>query len=205
MNNDEIKLKSSKMPLIIGIIALGIWLLVEGMLLKDVLAGESSWVVMAVSSIYPSIILGVIGVVLIMDYFKKDKKMRTILEKYGETNLVSHVHQDTIKIFQKRPYDDWVYFTNKFVVGPSTAIIPYGEISWMYKSTTRHKNTSSVSIAFVLLDGTTYYLCDNPDDADIEDIMNLCRQYNPNIVFGYTKEAQAQHDMNVKRYKNGMN
>ncbi len=204
MNNEEIKIKQSKATLIVGIILLCIFTMIEIAMLSECIEGENSFWAFFFSSLMAGLFFALTGVICIYSYIKNGKRMRNILARYGEANIINHIHQNTIGVFQKNQYMDKVYFTDTFVIEPSTAIIHYSEISWMYKHITRHKNTSSVSVAFALLDGTIFHICDYADDNDIANIMATCQRYNPNIIFGYSKETEAQHNFNVQRYKSGL-
>ena len=203
-STEEIKFKCSKAGLVAGIILMTIGLFVEAIIMTDTEeTGVAFWVGALLSSIFPMFMI-LIGIMVIKEHFANGRKLRETLERYGEANLIAHMRSNTVGIFQKNQYTDKVYFTDRFVIEPTTAIIHYGEISWMYKHITRHKNTSTVYVAFVLIDGTKHFLCDYAEDSDITSIMQTCQRYNPNIIFGYSKETEALHEQNVKRYKSGL-
>ena len=204
MNTEEIKFKQSKALVVVGIILIVIGIFIDVALISDYDERTTSMVGQVIMCIVAFAIPVLIGVALIMQHIKEGKRMKNVLSRYGEANLIAHIRQSTIGVFQKHQYSDKVYFTDRFVVEPTTAIIDYKEISWMYKHVTHYKNSSTVSIAFALLDGTKFFLCDNADDNDIAGVMQTCQRYNPNIIFGYSKETEAMHELNVKRFKSGL-
>lgn len=205
MNTEEIKIKHSKVALVVGIIFIAIAVIVEIAMLTDYIEADSGKIGgFIIASIFTAGILALIGIVALVDFVKNGKRMSDILAKYGEANIIAHIRQNTIGVFQKNQHTDKVYFTDTFVIEPTTAIIHYSEISWMYKHTTRYKNAVRVTIAFVLLDGSKFLLCDYADDQDIASIMRTCQQHNPKIILGYSKEAEEQHNMKVKRFKSGL-
>lgn len=204
MNNEEIKIKNSKILLFVGIVAGVIWLIVEISLFKDVLSGKYTWGLVIFGSIYSTIVLGTVGTLAISDYIKHGRRMSAILERYGEANIINHIRNNRIRTYKKNELDNKVYFTDTFVAEPSTAIFHYNEISWMYKDVSERRKRTRITIAFKLLDGNTFFLCDGVQDDDITNIMHICQHYNPNIIFGYSKEKEAQHSLNIKRYKEGL-
>lgn len=204
MNTDEIKFKQSKALVVVGVALILIGIFINISLIAAYDERTTSMLGQVIMCIVALVIPLFIGILLIKEYIKNGRRMKDILERYGEANILAHIRQNTIGVFQKNQYSDKVYFTDRFVVEPDTAIIDYKEISWMYKHVTHYKNSTTVSIAFALLDGTKFFLCDNADDNDIAGIMQTCQRYNPNIIFGYSKETEAMHEFNVKRYKSGL-
>lgn len=204
--NEEIKIKQSKILLIFGIIMLVIAAKMAQVAISTFMrTGKINFglVFYGLMVCVPAIV----GVVCIYDWRKSTQRMRDILEKYGEDNIIANIRQHSIYVYQENEYADKVYFTDRFVVEATTAIIPYGEISWMYKDITKYQKSgiTRTSVAFALLDGSKFFLCHNVKDKELEDIMYICQQHNPNIIFGYSPETEKQHEVNVKRYKDGLN
>lgn len=204
--NEEIKIKQSKVLLIFGIIMLGI---AAKMAYTAIGVFVESGRVNLGLVFYGVIVcvLAVVGIASLYDWHKGTKRMRDMLERYGEDTIIANIRQHSIYVYQENEYADKVYFTDRFVAETTTAIFPYEEISWMYKDITKYQKSgiTRTSLAFALLDGSKFFLCHNVKDKDIEEIMNICQQHNPNIIFGYSPETEKQHEQNVSRYKNGLN
>lgn len=90
------------------------------------------------------------------------------------------------------------YFTDEFIFESGRAIIRYKEISWIYE--VRLRRTQGGAMIFCLLDGTSYNLCHNVEKKEIDDIMQICRQKNPEIICGYSAEAKLMHRERVGKY-----
>lgn len=144
------------------------------------------------------------GIEAIRTYFKTSHVMHKKLAKYGEENLISNIRNSTVLSYKNVTFGGCkVYFTDKFVIDCTTAIIDYNEISFMYKHVRRVNGAVFSYICFELLDGSQWLLCQNIKDEEITNYMQLCYQHNPKIMFGYTKENIAKHKERVKQYKSG--
>ncbi len=204
MITDDIRIKNSKVGLVIGIVfftlALGLLIILLGVFSED----DSSLVGQILSCILAPGFFVMLGSVGINDYIRNGRRMRLVLSRYGELNIINHIRSNTIGVFQKNQYSDKVYFTDRFVAQPNQAIIEYGEIIWMYKYVRNNNGFVKTYLTFGLLDGSKHYLCSNADDNDIRGIVQTCMRYNPNIVVGYSRETEQRFKENVKRVKNGM-
>lgn len=140
----------------------------------------------------------------INSYFKTSNMMRKKIVKYGEQNLISNIRNSTVNLYKKvAPGGCEVYFTDKFVIDCTKAIIDYNEISLMYKHISLVNHVHISSVCFELLDGSKWLLCRYIKDEEIKNYMQLCYQHNPKIMFGYTKENFVKHKEKVKQYKSG--
>lgn len=203
-NGNEIKFKSSKITLI-----LGLFLLIFAAILE--VAAIQLWQEEGMDGIIAFVgisvcftgVMVIVGCCAIYTYFANGKTIQKALKKYGKENIIRNINQATIRKFQNPLTGTTVYFTDKFVIQPSEGIIDYNEISMMYKNERKNRYARISSIAFSLLNGKTYILCDNVEDAEIMNIMQLCYQHNSKILFGLTKENKAVHKERVERFKSG--
>lgn len=205
-NQQEIKFKSKKTPLVVGIIMLiiiaPVFLFAFYSLFSPEYATDEKIAFIA-AFIFIGFIPGFFAVMSIISYFTNGKRIREGLAKYGEDKLIANIRNNTVSEFKEPLSGHKIYFTDKFVIDPGETIIDYNEISLMYKHVQRSKYGSSSYISFELLDGSSWLLCKNINDEMITNYMQLCFQHNQKIMFGYTKENLAKHKDRVKQYKDG--
>lgn len=203
-NGNEIKFKSKKITLIFGLLLLIFAVLLEVVFIQGFREdGTDGIIAIAVLSVCFTGVMAICGIFGIYTYFANGKNIRKALKKYGEENIITNINHATIRIFRNPLTGAKVYFTDKFVIDLGEAIIDYNEISMMYKSVRKTRYAKIPAVAFALFDGNTYILCDNVEDAEIMNIMQLCYQHNSKILFGFTKENKEAHQKKVKRYKSG--
>lgn len=203
----EIVFKNKTWSLVLGI---GLLLLLSPFIITGV-----SFIVSPETELASKIIIVVVGgmllfmpvamaVLCIIDYFEVRKKLQARVIKYGKDNLIENIRNHTVSEYSSPlgGAENKVYFTDRFIINPAKAIIEYSEISMMYKHVSRVKFGYISSIAFELSDGTRRYLCDFIDDAQIREYMELCHQYNPDIMFGYNKENLKKHKEQKSSPKN---
>lgn len=203
----EIVFKNKTWSLVLGI---GLLLLLSPFSITGV-----SFIVSPETELASKIIIVVVGgmllfmpvamaVLCIIDYFEVRKKLQARVKKYGKDNLIENIRNHTVSEYSSPlgGAENKVYFTDRFIINPAKAIIEYSEISMMYKHVSRVKFGYVSSIAFELSDGTSRYLCDFIDDAQIREYMELCHQYNPDIMFGYNKENLKKHKEQKNSPKN---
>ena len=188
----EIKFKSKKGPLILGIILVVlltpmVCAFVSMLTEIDELVGKIIAVVVGGMFLVLPLLSGILS---IKSYFDSGKRLREGLEKYGKENLLKNIQDNTISAYKNQ-----VYFTDKLIIDPGQIIIDYNEISLMYKHISRSKYGAKASIDFELLDGSSWFLC-----SWIED-MQICYQHNPKIMFGYTNENLERHKERVEKFK----
>lgn len=203
----QIKFKSKKSILILGILLLASAALVEETLIAACAEhgfDEDEIIMLVIVSIFFVGMVVLMGAYAVYIYFQDGKCIRKGLERYGKENIIANINQATMWIYQNSMTGRRVYFTDRLVVDPTEAILEYGEIGMMYKHVTRSRYGHMPSLAFGMLDGNTYYLCGHIQDAEMENLMRLCQRYNSRILFGYTKQNQELHKQNVQRYKSGM-
>lgn len=193
-NGNEIKLKSKKITLIFGLLLLIFAVLLEVVFIQGFREdGTDGIIAIAVLSVCFTGVMAICGIFGIYTYFANGKNIRKALKKYGEENIITNINHATIRIFRNPLTGAKVYFTDKFVIDLGEAIIDYNEISMMYKSVRKTRYAKIPAVAFTLFDGNTYILCDNVEDAEIMNIMQLCYQHNSKILFGFTKENKEAH------------
>lgn len=203
----EIVFKNKTWSLVLGI---GLLLLLSPFSITGV-----SFIVSPETELASKIIIVVVGgmllfmpvamaVLCIIDYFEVRKKLQARVIKYGKDNLIENIRNHTVSEYSSPlgGAENKVYFTDRFIINPAKAIIEYSEISMMYKHVSRVKFGYISSIAFELSDGTSRYLCDFIDDEQIREYMELCHQYNPDIMFGYNKENLKKHKEQKNSPKN---
>lgn len=203
----EIVFKNKTWSLVLGI---GLLLLLSPFSITGV-----SFIVSPETELASKIIIVVVGgmllfmpvamaVLCIIDYFEVRKKLQARVKKYGKDNLIENIRNHTVSEYSSPlgGAENKVYFTDRFIINPAKAIIEYSEISMMYKHVSRVKFGYISSIAFELSDGTSRYLCDFIDDEQIREYMELCHQYNPDIMFGYNKENLKKHKEQKNSPKN---
>lgn len=203
----EIVFKNKIWSLVLGIVIL--------LLLSPFVITGVSFLVSPETEFASKIIIVVVGgmllfmpvamaVLCIIDYFEVRKKLQARVKKYGKDNLIENIRNHTVSEYSSPlgGAENKVYFTDRFIINPAKAIIEYSEISMMYKHVSRVKFGYVSSIAFELSDGTSRYLCDFIDDAQIREYMELCHQYNPDILFGYNKENLKKHKEQKNSPKN---
>lgn len=203
----EIVFKNKTWSLVLGI---GLLLLLSPFIITGV-----SFIVSPETELASKIIIVVVGgmllfmpvamaVLCIIDYFEVRKKLQARVIKYGKDNLIENIRNHTVSEYSSPlgGAENKVYFTDRFIINPAKAIIEYSEISMMYKHVSRVKFGYISSIAFELSDGTSRYLCDFIDDEQIREYMELCHQYNPDIMFGYNKENLKKHKEQKNSPKN---
>lgn len=148
---------------------------------------------------FPGGLFGYCGILSIKVYKKSVRNLEKMITSYGAANIIENVKNNTITIIQAASCNPKTYFTDEFIFESGRAIIRYKEISWI------HKNSSSQrrrwSMIFCLLDGTSYNLCHDVEQKEIDEIMQICRQKNPDIICGYSKEAKLMHQEKVGKYK----
>ncbi len=203
----EIVFKNKIWSLVLGIVIL--------LLLSPFVITGVSFLVLPETEFADKIIIVVVGgmllfmpvamaVLCIIDYFEVRKKLQARVKKYGKDNLIENIRNHTVSEYSSPlgGAENKVYFTDRFIINPAKAIIEYSEISMMYKHVSRVKFGYVSSIAFELSDGTSRYLCDFIDDEQIREYMELCHQYNPDIMFGYNKENLKKHKEQKNSSKN---
>lgn len=203
----EIVFKNKTWSLVLGI---GLLLLLSPFIITGV-----SFIVSPETELASKIVIVVVGgmllfmpvamaVLCIIDYFEVRKKLQARVIKYGKDNLIENIRNHTVSEYSSPlgGAENKVYFTDRFIINPAKAIIEYSEISMMYKHVSRVKFGYISSIAFELSDGTSRYLCDFIDDEQIREYMELCHQYNPDIMFGYNKENLKKHKEQKNSPKN---
>lgn len=203
----EIVFKNKTWSLVLGIVIL--------LLLSPFVITGVSFLVLPETEFADKIIIVVVGgmllfmpvamaVLCIIDYFEVRKKLQARVKKYGKDNLIENIRNHTVSEYSSPlgGAENKVYFTDRFIINPAKAIIEYSEISMMYKHVSRVKFGYISSIAFELSDGTSRYLCDFIDDEQIREYMELCHQYNPDIMFGYNKENLKKHKEQKNSPKN---
>lgn len=203
-NTNEIKFKSSKLTVVVGLLLLFIAAIFEIVIIQGFREdGTDGLIATIVLTICFTGSLALCGIYGICAYFATGKTIRKALERYGKEYLISHINQSTIRTFHNPLGSGTVYFTDRFVIDPREAVIDYNEISMIYKSVRKTRYANVPGIAFVLYNGNTHILCDNVKDADIMNLMQLCYQHNTKILLGFTKENQEKHKERVKAYKSG--
>lgn len=203
----EIVFKNKTWSLVLGI---GLLFLLSPFIITGV-----SFLVSPETELASKIIIVVVGgmllfmpvamaVLCIIDYFEVRKKLQARVIKYGKDNLIENIRNHTVSEYSSPlgGAENKVYFTDRFIINPAKAIIEYSEISMLYKHVSRVKFGYVSSIAFELSDGTSRYLCDFIDDEQIREYMELCHQYNPDILFGYNKENLKKHKEQKNSPKN---
>ncbi len=196
--------KAKKGTLFSGIflIALAVFIALFLVLLfwKD---GADGIVVVTVFILFFLLPMAGIGIWVICNYKKMQAELENALDIYGEAGIVANVERATMKIYRVPSSSEIVYFTDRLIVDAGEAIIDYNEISMMSKYVTRSRYSSTSYIAFYLLSGKTYYLCAHIKDEEINEILQICYQRNPDILWGLTKENKQSHKQRVGAYKNG--
>ena len=200
----DIKFGSKKATLLAGIFLIFVAILFEVVAIigfrEDGTDGVIATVLLSVFLVAP-LIIGGIGSVY--GYFFTGKNLRKKVRFYGKETLLSHIEKRTLRTYQSSMVGRKIYFTDNLVVDAKEAIFDYKEISMMYKHIQTSRKYRVISIAFSLVNGTTYYLCDNATDEEIMDIVRLCCQFNNNILFGASKENCETHKNRVEQYKAG--
>lgn len=183
-----IDLKPKSTNLIIGIFMLAF----GGIMELSLLSADMD------NKIIALIIANVIFILPIMFYgygyvachFQYKKAINAAFEKYGEANILDNMSRSTIILHKEYKTNKLLFFTDKFIIQPKTAIFTYDEISWMYKSETTTKYGTYPSLTFEMLDGRVYSFCKYINDDEINNYMNFCYGLNQNIIFGHSDENQ---------------
>jgi len=144
-----------------------------------------------------------VGIWFIREYIKSDNCLVDGLNRYGEENIIKDIETTTRIKYNCSLIGNYTYFTDRLVVHPNIAIFSYEEIAMMYKFISKSNGVRYASIAFSLIDGNTYFLCDCVNDATILNIMNHCLSHNPRILIGASKENKIRYKEYVRMYKNG--
>lgn len=138
------------------------------------------------------------GIWAIRGYIKSANCIKNALNKYGKENIIKDVDTSTRIKYKCSITAKYTYFTDNFVVQPDIAIFNYDEIGMIYKNVNVSGSIRGTSIAFALIDGNTYYLCDYVNDKTILNIFKHCTEQNPNILIGNSKENKKQYKEYVK-------
>ncbi len=196
----EIKFKSRKWPLVLGIVLIILLIPLLCVFVSFLFDPE----IEVIGKIITVVVCGmfviipiICGFLAIKSYFDNGKRIREGLAKYGKDNLLKNMQDNTISVYKNK-----VYFTDRLIIDPGQTIIDYNEISLMYKHVSRSRYGAVASIDFELLDGSSWLLCSGIEDRQIQEYMQLCYQHNPQIMFGYTKENLERNKERVKKYKN---
>lgn len=140
------------------------------------------------------------GSLPIVSYHKSKKRLQAALMTYGEENI-RHSIQRSLLWFYVYPFGSAkVFLTESYVIAPREAIFRYEDISLMTKSITTGKSRV-IQVAFYMKDGTIYRLCNGIRDEEINRVMEICRQMNENILFGYSNENKRLHEERVRSYR----
>lgn len=196
MDTKKFKIKDGKT----GGIIVGAMLVIPALLLElGMIAVSDNIIETIASSIIPIGFFLILGIGVIISAINKGKRVKRILEKYGEENIRKNILENAEFVFEFKK--EKVYFTDKFVYGSDGELFEYREICWMYKHIFNNQGIVTVSVAFRLEDGENFFLCSHVSEEEIPEIMLLCKKHNPNIVFGYSDEMEKKHKEAVKKFK----
>lgn len=204
--NKKIFFKTSKVMLILGIILLILMTPLWGTFISIFFEQDVEPVAAIIIGLLGFMLLSfptLGGVMAIADYFKGREKLRLAVQKYGKENLIKHIQEHSVSVYNTPMNGAKVYFTDKLVIDPGTAIIDYNEIVLMYKHVNRSRIGVASSVCFQLLDGTGLYLCKCIKDEEIQEYMQLCIQHNPKIMLGNTNENLRRSKELTKQFKSG--
>nr|MBP3599104.1 hypothetical protein [Eubacterium sp.] len=167
------------------------------------IAGVSFNVAMVFMSMVAGVIL-VAGVANILRYFRISRSKDYLLKRFSEDEIAKHLsmcNQHTFKtlgIFK-------TYFTNCMIIIPRKIMIDYQTISMMYQHEIKFKDITVCYVVRIrLLDGQDYSICGTMNKDELLEVVRICYQYNPNILFENTKSNRAVHKERVARYKKGL-
>ena len=196
------KFGSRKSPLVSGIfmmiVAVGAELVGIFAMLPE---GTGGIIALICFTIFFSGWLFFLGTLGLREYSQNAKCIEKALGKYGKENVITMVENETRIQFQSPWSKQYTYFTDDLIIQSDTAIFSYNEIGMIYRCMNTTGSIKKKYIAFALLDGKTYYLCDCPSDEEITKIINYCVQKNPRILAGNSKENKKQYKINVKGAK----
>ena len=182
MYTDEIKIKYKKTNLICGII-----FIISAVISLVVFFCNYSKYVTGIIELVCFIIVCILfsgllffgtGIFLIRKYNINNRKFKNMLNAYGEANIVEEIKHRTIAVFQSNQTNPKVYFTDRFIVEPSYAVIKYDEVNRIHVEMGRR-----LSLIFCLSDGIEYNLCYNIKPEEVNDIVQICLNHNRNIIF----------------------
>ncbi len=165
--------------------------------------GTEGMIALICLTIFFNLWLVIAGIWFIREYIKSDNCLVDGLNRYGEENIIKDIETTTRIKYNCSLIGNYTYFTDRLVVHPNVAIFTYGEIAMMYKFISKSCGVRYASIAFSLIDGNTYFLCDYVNDATILNIMKHCLSHNSRILIGASKENKIRYKEYVRMYKNG--
>ena len=200
---ENIKFKSSILPVVLGILMLVIAAIFE---LTAVLGfaedGEDGVIATIAISVFFVLPMVLVSILSFWSFAETGKHLRRKLKEYGEAKIISHIKTHTVYTY-KGITGAKTYFTDKLIVDPKNVILDYNEISYMYKSVSSARTGRIQSLAVELWDGSSWSVCSGMTNVQLGEVMQLCYKYNPHILCGYTKENMAAQKQRVAEFKRG--
>ena len=124
---------------------------------------------------------GLIGGHLLYSYFKLGQGLRAAIKRYGDDYLIAHIKQSAVKKYSNFMPGTTVYFTDRFVIAPGSAVFEYSSIGRMYKQMDYSGKVATSCLTFEISDGPDVVLCHGITDAEIIEVMQLCQRYNKSL------------------------
>lgn len=185
---EKIRLKQSKGSLIVGLFLFVLALVLNIGLFFVFGRPPIIIILICMCGIWGS--LGIPGAYMLYSYYKLGKGLRVALERYGEDYLIAHVKQSLVKKYSNVIPKSAVYFTDRFVIVPGSAVFEYSSIKRMYRQIDYSGKVAVNCLMFEMGDGLSIMTCPCISNEEIIEVMKLCFSYNSNIIMD--KHTQVQ-------------
>ena len=191
------KIKSKKSPVVAGVILFISVLLLELICIFGMQEEDEQLEIFFVVNIVLVLPIVICGIFFLKQYLESVKCLKNAKKKYTEDVIIQNVKTRTEYVYKYPFSSKEVYFTDRLIVD-NNVIFSYNEIVWMY---TQVSGNRIAAVAFALINGKTFYLCNWANNNQIKEIMNLCLIKNQNIILGATNENKLRYKEILKRYK----